>query len=74
MQQTDYQIAKDHFLLQPVAYKEVARNEIVAESDNHYRIGSAVVQLTDDMVFDIDKYLGITSAPYICSGYAAPVG
>ena len=59
MQQTDYQIAKDHFLLQPVAYKEVARNEIVAESDNHYRIGSAVVQLTDDMVFDIDKYLGI---------------
>lgn len=59
MEYTDYQIAKDQFLLQPVAYREVARNEIAALSDNYYQIGGATVKLTDDMVFNFDKYLGI---------------
>ena len=59
MKHTDYQIAKNQFLLQPVSYREVDKNDIVALDENHYRIGNATVKLTPDMVGNIDRYFGI---------------
>ena len=59
MEHTDYQTAKDRFLLQPVSYREVDKNEIVALDESHYRIGSATVELTPSMVGNIDRYFGI---------------
>ena len=59
MEHTDYQIAKDQFLLQPVSYREINKNEIVALDESHFRIGSATVELTPDMVGNIDRYFGI---------------
>ena len=55
MEHTDYQIAKNQFLLQPVSYREVDKNDIVALDENHYRIGNATVKLTPDMVGNIDR-------------------
>ena len=61
MENTDYQISKKQFLLQPVAYKEVARNEIVAMDGTHYKLGTAEVTLAPDIADDIDSFIGVTS-------------
>lgn len=61
MENTDYQISKNQFLLQPVAYKEVAQNEIVAMDGTHYKFGTAEVTLTPDISEDIDSFIGVTS-------------
>ena len=60
MENTDYQISKKQFLLQPVAYKEVARNEIVAMDGTHYKLGTAEVALTTNIADDIDRFIGVT--------------
>ena len=61
MENTDYQISKKQFLLQPVAYKEVARNEIVAIDGAHFKLGTAEVELKPEITEDIDDFIGVTS-------------
>ena len=61
MQTTEYNILKDNFLLQPVAYREVARNEIVALDEAHFQVGSAVLEFSPEVSTGIDRFIGLKS-------------
>lgn len=59
MQTTDYQTLKNQFLLQPIGYREVAKNEIVALDEAHFQIGKAVLSFSQKISADIDRFIGI---------------
>ena len=59
MQTTDYQILKNQFLLQPIGYREVAKNEIVALDETHFQIGNAVLDFSPQVSSDIDRFIGL---------------
>lgn len=59
MQITDYQILKNRFLLQPIGYREVDRNEIVALDETHFQIGNAVLDFSPQVSTGIDRFIGL---------------
>ena len=59
MDNTDYQILKNKILLQPTAYKEFDKNEIVAVDETHYRLGDATVELSPKISENIDSFIGL---------------
>lgn len=59
MENTDYQILKNKILLQPTAYKEFDKNEIVAVDETHYRLGNATVEFSPKISENIDSFIGL---------------